>query len=104
MISHNFEGVLQAFDDEFANFLDPAYLSYATTLVQNTYYDFGFNHFFPLEGLPDNEPINIAGIVRTNYLDYLPSIQAAQGIRIDRLNKLLSSNEMVVFVRTHNDL
>lgn len=101
VVSHNFEGVIQAFEDDFKHFLDPIYLVYAKTHVINSYYGFGFNHFFPLEGVPVTEHITVPGTVVKNYLDYLPAVQVTQGRRIQRVKDLLSSDEFVIFVRTH---
>jgi hypothetical protein len=102
MVSHNFNGITEAIKDDFKFFLDPIFLEYKTVNVENTYYQFIFNHFFPLVGHPVTEEVHIAGTVVPNYLDYLPAVQEIQGRRIKRFFELLSTNdEKIVFVRTH---
>lgn len=89
--SPNFEGVIEAFRDDFKYFLDPNYLQYFPHGILNTYYNFGFNHFFPAKD----------GVVPENFLDYLPEVRATQNRRIQRVKDLLTSNEVIVFIRTH---
>lgn len=101
VISYEFEGVINAFDDDFKYFLDPLYLVYCKEYIYNSYYSFSFNHFFPIKGVPVTDHIAVPGTVVENYLEYLPQVQAIQGRRIQRVKDLLTSNEVVVFVRTH---
>ncbi|MBA2368591.1 MAG: hypothetical protein H0V82_06165 [Candidatus Protochlamydia sp.] len=101
MVSPHFNGVTQVIKDDFKYFLDPAFLEYKIENIENTYYHFTFNHFFPLVGQPVTKDVHIAGTVVPNYLDYLPAVQETQGRRITRLLNLLSSREKVVFIRTH---
>ena len=46
-------------------------LVYQTSYIENTYYQFGFNHFFPLVGHPVTEEVHVAGTVVPNFLDFL---------------------------------
>jgi len=101
VLSSPFEGVIKAFEEDFEHFLDPLYLSYETNYIANNYYGFGFSHFFPMIGVPITEDICVAGTVVDNYLDYLPAVQTTQERRIQRLKDLLSSEEVVFFIRTH---
>jgi hypothetical protein len=97
MVSPNFFGILQAFKEDFKYFLDPAFLVYQVVHVENTYYQFFYNHFFPVE-----QPVTGIPKILPNYLDYLPSAQATQGKHIQRLLDLLSSKDKIVFIRTHS--
>lgn len=102
MVSHNFYGVIEVFKTDFKYFLDPEFLAYRVNYVENMYYQFGYNHFFPLIGQPVTEEVHVAGVVVPNYLDYLPFVQEVQNRRIQRLLNLVSSNEKIVFIRTHS--
>lgn len=102
MVSHHFDGVIDAFQTEFKYFLNPAFLVYQTTHIENTYYQFGFNHFFPLVGHAVTDDVHIAGTVVPNFLDYLPHVKEVQNRRVNRLLNLLSSKETIVFIRTHS--
>lgn len=101
VVSHEFEGVIKAFDDDFKYFLDPLHLVYCKEYIYNSYYSFCFNHFFPLKGVTVTDHITVPGTVVENYLDYLPEVKATQDRRIQRVKDLLTSNDVVVFVRTH---
>lgn len=101
MVSYHFNGVTEVIEDDFKYFLDPAFLEYKTAHIENTYYHFIYNHFFPLVGYPVTEEVNVAGTVVPNYLDYLPAVQETQGRRIRRLLDLISSEEKIVFIRTY---
>jgi len=97
--SDSFEGVIQAFEDDFKYFLDPLYLSYQIhpssyvgTYIWNSYYEFRYSHFFP----------TVNNSIVYNYLDFLPQIQTTQNRRIQRLiNLLRSENDVIVFIRTN---
>ncbi|WP_195155562.1 DUF1796 family putative cysteine peptidase [Candidatus Protochlamydia phocaeensis] len=102
IVSHHFEGVIEVFKDDFNYFLDPAFLEYKTTYIENTYYQFLYNHFFPVVGYVPKEDIVVKGTIVPNYLDYLPNVQATQGRRIQRLMNLLSSKERIIFIRSHS--
>jgi len=102
VVSHNFNGIIKAFKDDFEYFLDPVFLEYSTNSVKNTRYQFYFNHFFPLVGHEIMEEMHVAGVVVPNFLDYLPMVQETQNRRIQRLLGLLSTTtERVIFIRTH---
>ena len=75
MVSHNFYGVVEVFKTDFKYFLDPEFLAYRVNYIENMYYQFGYNHFFPLIGQPVTEEVHVAGVVVPNYLDYLPFVQ-----------------------------
>jgi hypothetical protein len=101
MVCSNFYGVIEVFKDDFKYFLDPNFLIYKESYIENSYYQFGYNHFFPIIGFPIYDDIHIAGTIVPNFLDHLPAVQATQGKRIQRLLDLLSSDEKIVFIRTH---
>lgn len=101
MISHNFSGVIQAIEDDFAHFLDPAFLVYRTAHIENTYYNFLYNHFFPVVGQQPIDEDYFGKVIVPNYLDYLPVVQDTLNRRIQRLQALLMSNEKIIFIRTH---
>jgi hypothetical protein len=101
MVSHNFNGITQAIDENFIHFLDANVLLHKGPYIENVYYQFLFNHFFPLVGRPVTEEVCEAGTVVPNFFDYLPQVQTTQNRRIERFINLLSSDDHVVFIRTH---
>lgn len=102
MVSLHFDGVIHAFQTDFKQFLNPSFLVYQTHYIENTYYQFGYNHFFPLVGHPITDEVHVAGTVVPNFLDYLPHVKEVQNRRIKRLLNLLSSQDNIVFIRTHS--
>lgn len=102
MVSRNFCGIILAIQDDLKHFLDPSLLTYKVSFIENTYYQFEYNHFFPLMGRPITEEVFEAGTIVPNFMDFLPAVQQVQNKRINRLLTLLSSKEdTIVFVRTH---
>lgn len=102
MVSHNFYGIIDAIQEDFQYFLDPAFLVYQKIWIENTHYHFFYNHFFPVVGQsPNQEDFFDGEAVVPNFLDYLPMVQATQNRRIQRLQALLSSKEKIIFIRTH---
>lgn len=91
-VSKDFNMVTLAIEKDFEFFLDPAYLlNVKQSYVENTYYHFYYNHFFPV----------VNWILVSNWLDYLPEVQTTQYRRIARFQDLLNSQNTIVFIRTH---
>lgn len=92
-VSRDFNKVIMAIEEDFEFFLDPDYLLYRTgyVYIENTRYNFLYNHFFPTNNW----------IVIPDWKDYLPEVQVTQNRRIKRFQDLLNSNDTVVFIRTH---
>ncbi|MDP1880208.1 MAG: DUF1796 family putative cysteine peptidase [Parachlamydiaceae bacterium] len=102
MVSGNFSGITMAIQDDLKYFLDPFFLYHGESYIGNNYYQFGYNHFFPLIGHPLTEEVCVAGTVVPNYLDFLSHVQRVQNIRKENLLFLLSTtNDQVIFIRTH---
>ncbi|MDP1879397.1 MAG: DUF1796 family putative cysteine peptidase [Parachlamydiaceae bacterium] len=104
MVSLNFSGIILAIDDNCESFLDPSVLIYKETYVENSYYQFGYNHFFPLIGKPIKDEVFVPGTIVPNFLDYLPNVKSIQKKKIDNLFFALNlSQNFIVFLRTHSN-
>ncbi|MDP1880207.1 MAG: DUF1796 family putative cysteine peptidase [Parachlamydiaceae bacterium] len=104
MDSSDFKGLMLAIENDLQHFLDPNYLKHEGNFIKNTYYNFVFNHFFPIVNHPLTEEVFKEGRVVTNFLDYLPHVQRVQNQRIENFLSLLSTTQdLVFFIRTHSN-
>lgn len=102
----HFDGLYKMLNENFENFLNPNYLRHNKVDIVNDYYKIRFVHDFP-NPIHDNQDLgkdflpSHLGFVE-NFLDYLPPIQEKYKKRIDRFyNKLNSTNDSIIFFRTH---
>ncbi|MBS0624638.1 MAG: hypothetical protein JSS32_01140 [Verrucomicrobia bacterium] len=94
-ITHNFDGLIRGFEEDFAHYLDPEYLIYHDWgVVHNTRYEIVMSHFFHTESAELREKITA-----NTYLDYLAIPGEKVHRRLQRMLALLEGTDPVFFIR-----
>lgn len=104
VVTEDFESVIQALEDDFKHWLDPAYLEYKNNQILNTYYGISFVHDFPIIGSPhmsDEADHTGFGLIDPNFLNYLSPAAEKFKRRFDRLSAALNSNHPIIFIRAN---
>lgn len=110
LVTLSFSDICTLLANEFADFLNPLYLSYDGKAVVQTKYNIIFNHDFPSDPLAPGyaviqEPQENAyqlysGHINANYLDHLNEVIEKYTRRINRLLTLLNAKSTIIFFRT----
>jgi len=103
----DFQSMLNLLKTDFENYLLPDNLIINPTnpwFVTDTFTHVEYNHDFPIKDAPKNiyehewQDSGGMGCIVPNFLNYLPAIYEKYQRRIHRLNKVLQSNDKVIFV------
>ena len=101
-----FDALYKCLQEDFVNFLNPAYLSLYNhashcTGILDSYYGLRFIHDFPTIDAPDTagDGPTFGGFIVTNFLDYLDPIKEKYERRIARFRKTLSGTDEIIFIR-----